>query len=185
MQIELRIMVLLVAFGLSNLAFAEELFGRVVGVTDGDTVTVLVDGQNRQYEVRLFAIDSPETSCHQKRPSASDDACVEHGQPFGKAAKRSLSDLVYGQNVKVVLQRGESYGRAIGTIWVDGVNANLEQVRRGMAWHYKRYAAKEQTPADYDAFDQAEKSARWGRVGLWSSAGNAVAPWEYRHNKAQ
>lgn len=186
MQVELRVMVLVMSFAVSHFAFAEELFGRVVGVTDGDTVTVL-DGQNRQHEVRLSAIDSPETSCHQKRPSASDDACVEHGQPFGKAAKRSLSDLVYGRDVKVVLQRGESYGRAIGTIWVvGGVNANLEQVRRGMAWHYKRYAAKEQTPADYDAFDQAENSARRGRVGLWSSAGNAVAPWEYRHNnKAQ
>lgn len=186
MQIGLRLVTFAMFFALSHLACAEELFGRVVGVTDGDTVTVLDDGQNRQYEVRLFAIDSPETSCYQKRPSASDDTCVEHGQqPSGKAAKRSLSDLVYGRDVKVVLQRGESCGRAIGTIWVDGVNANLEQVRRGMAWHYKRYAAKEQTPADYDAFDQAEKSARWGRVGLWSSAGNAVAPREYRHNKAQ
>lgn len=189
MQIELRVMVfVMMSFAaVSNSVGAEELFGKVVGVTDGDTITIL-DNSNREHQVRLFAIDSPETSCHQKRPSASDDACVEHGQPFGKAAKRSLSDLVYGRDVKVVLQRGESYGRAIGTIWVvgGGVNANLEQVRRGMAWHYKRYAAKEQTPADYDAFDQAENSARRGRVGLWSSAGDAVAPWEYRHNnKAQ
>lgn len=180
MQIELRVMVFVMSFAVSHLAFAEELFGRVVGVTDGDTITVL-DNLNRQHQVRLFAIDSPETSCHQKRPSTSDDECVEHGQPFGKAAKRSLSDLVYDRDVKVVLQRGESYGRAIGTVWAGSVNANYEQVRRGMAWHYKRYAAKEQTPADYDAFDQAENAARQKRVGLWSK-GSAVAPWDYRHN---
>lgn len=184
MQIQLRIFVFVMSFALPHLAVgAEELFGKVVGVTDGDTITVL-DNSNREHQVRLFAIDSPETSCHQKRPSRSDDACVEHGQPFGKAAKRSLSDLVYDRNVKVVLHRGESYGRSIGTIWVDGANANLEQVRRGMAWHYKRYAAKEQTPADYDAFDQAENAARRNRVGLWST-GSAVTPWDYRHdNKA-
>ncbi len=160
---------------------ADDLYGRVVGVTDGDTITVL-DSGNRQHEIRLFAIDSPETGCHLKKPSAYDDECIERSQPFGKSAKRSLSDLVYGKDVKVVLQPGSTYGREIGTIWVNGIDANYEQVRRGMAWHYKHYAAKSQTRAEFASYEQAENAARANQNGLWS-ARNAEAPWEYRRGQ--
>lgn len=161
----------------------EVLSGRVVGVTDGDTLTVL-DANNRQHEIRLFAIDSPETTCHHRQPSIYNDQCVEHGQPFGKAAKRSLSELTYGRGVKVKLQPGESYGRKIGTVWVDSVDANLQQVARGYAWHYKRYAARGQTDIEFAQYSNTEKMARSQRYGLWADP-SSVEPWDYRHSGRQ
>lgn len=163
---------------LSLSASGESIIGEVVGVTDGDTLTLL-NGANRQIEIRLFAIDSPETSCHAHKPSRRDVECVERGQPFGKAAKRSLSEMAFGKMARVVLQPGDSYGRLIGTVWVDGVDVNAMQVARGYAWHYQYYARKGQTHAEFNQYQQAEEHARNQRVGLWADAA-PVEPWNYR-----
>lgn len=57
--------------------FAAEFYGRVVGVSDGDTITVL-DAEQVTHKIRLSGIDAPEKV-----------------QPFGERAKRQLSDWVY------------------------------------------------------------------------------------------
>jgi endonuclease YncB( thermonuclease family) len=175
---------LLTAFVLSvmvvNDSQAETLFGRVVGISDGDTLTVL-DGENKQHVIRLFAIDAPETSCHSKNESVKDELCVEHGQPFGKASKKSLSNLVFGKEVNVEIQPGDSYGREIGTVWAANINANLEQVRRGYAWMYRQYAKRGLLPEEYREMEEAEQKAKENNLGLWSE-GRAVPPWDYRHN---
>ena len=60
---------------------AAEYTGRVVGVSDGDTMTLLVpDGASfKQVKVRLAEIDTPESR-----------------QPYGERAKQTLSDLAFG-----------------------------------------------------------------------------------------
>ena len=159
---------------------AETLSGKVVGVTDGDTITVL-DADNQQHTIRLFAIDAPETSCHAKQPSTWDDECVEHSQPFGKAAKRSLAAMVFGKQVNVILEPGSTYGREIGTIWSGDINANLEQVRRGYAWVYRQYT-RHMPDADRIAINAAEADAQEQHLGLWSDR-SPTPPWDWRHKR--
>lgn len=141
-------------------ATAQPLAGRVVGVSDGDTVTVL-DANRQSHKVRLLGIDSPEKS-----------------QAFGERAKQSLSDLVFNQQVIVEVIQRDRYGRSLGKILRDGQDINLEQIRRGMAWHYKQYA-RDQAPPDRVAYAQAETTARATRAGLWQDT-DPVPPWAFR-----
>jgi micrococcal nuclease len=89
--------------------------GKVVGILDGDTITVLVGG-HQPLKVRLAEIDAPEKS-----------------QAFGQRAKQSLSDLVFGKQVRVEQQDRDRYGRVVGKAYVGSLDVNAEQVRRGMA----------------------------------------------------
>jgi endonuclease YncB( thermonuclease family) len=141
-------------------AAASPITGRVVGVSDGDTVTVL-DANKRTHKIRLLGIDSPEKS-----------------QAFGERAKQSLSDLVFNKQVTVQGSKQDRYGRDLGKIVLDGQDINLEQIRRGMAWHYKQYA-RDQAPEDRQAYADAESTARQNRVGLWQDS-QPVPPWSYR-----
>jgi endonuclease YncB( thermonuclease family) len=134
---------------------AETLTGRVVGVSDGDTITVL-DETNHQTRIRLHQIDAPEKS-----------------QDFGARSKQSLSDLVSGKQVSVEVATTDKYGRTVGKVLVGDVDANLEQVKQGMAWVYRQYA-------NDPAYFAAEEAAKSGKLGLWSQS-NPAPPWEFRH----
>ena len=162
---------------------SETLDGVVVSVTDGDTLTVL-DADKREHVVRLFAIDAPETSCHAQKPSAFDDACQERAQPFGHSAKKTLSSMVFGKEVRVDVQPGRTYGREIGTVWVGNINANLELVRSGYAWMYRQYAKRGLASADFQEMEDAERKAQEKGIGLWSNP-NPTPPWDYRHGGAK
>ena len=144
---------------------ADTLRGRVVGVADGDTVTVL-DAQKVQHKIRLSGIDAPEKS-----------------QAFGQRSKQHLSDLVFGQTVEVGFNKTDRYGRLIGKIVVNGQDANLQQLHAGMAWHYKEYE-REQPPEERRRYAQAEVDARERGVGLWKDP-NPVPPWEFRRAQRQ
>jgi endonuclease YncB( thermonuclease family) len=147
---------LLVAWGLAGTVFGStNIVGRVVGAHDGDTVTVL-DAGNQQIKIRLNQIDAPELS-----------------QDFGRSSKQSLSDLVFGKQVRIEVADTDRYGRTVGTIWIGGTDVNLEQVKRGQAWAYRKYL---KDPAYLDA----EEAAKRARLGLWSLP-NPIPPWEYRH----
>ncbi len=143
----------------AQLSYAAELTGLVVGVSDGDTITVLVD--KTPYKIRLAGIDAPESR-----------------QAFGQASKQHLSALVYKKPVTVLWDKKDRYGRTIGKVMVDGTDACLEQIKAGFAWHYKRYASEQpaQDRADYAA---AEDRAKGERIGLWSDA-QPTAPWDWR-----
>lgn len=145
----------------STTACAETLQGRVIAIADGDTVTVL-DASNTQTKIRLMGIDAPEKK-----------------QAFGQRSKQHLSDLVFDKQVTVEYSKKDRYGRTIGKILVNGVDANLEQVKAGMAWHYKQYQ-KEQTPSDRALYSEAEDQARTGHVGLWIDL-DPTPPWTFRH----
>lgn len=144
-----------------SLGHAATIEGRVVGVADGDTVTVLDDART-QHKIRLSGIDAPEKK-----------------QPFGQRSKESLSELVFSKTVTVETSKRDRYGREVGKVLVDGVDANLEQLKRGMAWHYKAYV-REQSPRDRVLYSEAEEIARMGRVGLWRDE-TPQPPWEFRH----
>ena len=95
--------------------------GKVVGVADGDTITVL-DATNRQHKVRFQGIDAPESN-----------------QAFGSRSKQSLSEMVFGKPIIVQYYKTDKYGRPVGKVLGGGRDINLEQLRAGMAWFYRFY----------------------------------------------
>lgn len=142
-------------------AVAETLHGTVVGISDGDTLTLLT-ADNREVRVRLAEIDAPEL----------------HGQPFGRAAKAALSALAYRRQASAAITTIDRYGRAVALIEVDGVNVNAAMVQQGLAWAYVHF----QTDRRYSAW---EATARQRRAGLWrQNAPPSTPPWQFRHGQA-
>ena len=129
-------------------------------MSDGDTITVL-DASKVQHKVRLAGIDAP-----------------EKGQAFGNRSKENLSRLAFDKTVAAHCHKKDRYGWAVCKVMRGATDANLEQVRAGMAWWYREYA-KEQSPEDRVSYAVAEEHARAGRIGLWKDA-KPVPPWEWR-----
>ncbi len=152
--------VLLYGLFLCVIAQSAELAGRVVAIADGDTVTVLDDHQV-QHKIRLAGIDAPEKK-----------------QAFGNRSKESLSDCAFGKNVVVRWDKLDRYQRKVGTVNSAGVDCNIQQLRLGMAWHYKKYGG-EQPTAERSAYASAEDVARAAKAGLWVES-SPVAPWDFR-----
>lgn len=141
-------------------AYAEVLSGRVVGVADGDTITVL-DNTNTQHKIRLNGIDAPEKK-----------------QAFGNVSKKSLSDMVFGKQVDVEWNKVDRYGRKVGKVMLNDEDVNLEQIKLGLAWFFRKYQS-DLEPADRLAYAEAQQEAEEGKLGLWLDQ-NPVAPWDFR-----
>ena len=132
---------------------------RVVGVSDGDTLTVL-KADKTQVKIRLNGIDAPET-----------------GQDFGSRAKQAASELAFGKDVTVRPMDTDRYGRTVAdVITPDGKSMNREMVRQGMAWWYRQYAPADQELAGLEA------EARAAKRGLWAQS-DPIPPWDWRHGK--
>jgi endonuclease YncB( thermonuclease family) len=145
-------MLLLVAWP----AAADTLQGRVVAISDGDTLTVL-DGKRRQTRVRLFGIDTP-----------------ERRQPYGSRAKQALSRLAFGKEVRVEVVDKDRWGRTVGRVYAGRTDVNAEMVREGAAWVHRRYS-------DDPELLRLEAEARRARRGLWLLPEAACTPpWEWR-----
>lgn len=101
--------------------------------------------------------------------------------PFGQRSKQYLSDLVYGKRAVVEGEKNDRYGRLVGKVLVNGLDANLAQIQAGMAWHYKLYQ-REQSEKDRQTYSAAEDAARAPHIGLWTDAA-PQAPWDFRHTR--
>jgi endonuclease YncB( thermonuclease family) len=135
---------------------ADDLSGRIVGVSDGDTMTLLSNGE--QIKIRLAEIDAPEKS-----------------QPFGVRSKQSLSDLCFNRSAVVKNNGRDRYGRIIGRAVCDGKDVSAEQVHRGLAWVYDRYVTDRSLYAIQD-------DARASNKGLWVDS-SPVPPWDWRRSR--
>ena len=132
------------------------LEGRVVGIGDGDTLTLLVDA--RPVKIRLAQIDAPELR-----------------QPYGRRAKAALSDYAFGKPARVEVVDVDDYDRRVGEVYVAGVHVNFEMVRQGHAWAYTRYAR------GVEIVD-LENEARAAQRGLWRlPEAQREPPWVWRH----
>lgn len=149
---------------LSATAHAEIITGRVVGLADGDTLTIL-DATNQQHKIRLAGIDAPEKN-----------------QDFGQKSKTSLAAMAFNQSARADCRKRDRYQREICVVFVEGKDVGLEQVRAGMAWWYRQYA-KEQTAQESSDYEQAELMAKLHRYGLWDSK-NPTPPWDWRHGQS-
>ena len=131
----------------------EDLTGKVIGVTDGDTITVLVN--RMPVKIRLEGVDAPEAK-----------------QSFGNKSKQALSELVFGKNVVVKKTGEDRYERTLGVIMLGSVDVNARMVEYGWAWHYKKYN-------DEVRLAKLEDKARSAKRGLWADP-NSIAPWDFR-----
>ena len=153
-------------------AQAETIQCKVVGVTDGDTITCLTE-KKEQIKARLYQIDAPES-----------------GQAYGQKAKQALSDLIFNQFVSVETHGQDRYKRILGAIrhspcgqphidcstrFVIITEVNLHMIQQGYAWHYP-------FDGENSEYQQAEQEAREAKRGLWADK-NPVAPWEWRKKK--
>ena len=161
----MKIIIALILALASSTSFADQLIGRVIKVTDGDTVNVLTS-DNATHKIRLSGIDAPEKK-----------------QAFGNKSKQALAELIDGKIVSVEYNKLDKYQRAVGKITFNGQDINLRQVKLGLAWHYKKYE-KEQDVEDRSIYANAEYLAQRDRVGLWTDT-NPLAPWDYRNQKRE
>ncbi|WP_027358057.1 thermonuclease family protein [Desulforegula conservatrix] len=149
---------LLLLIFISSPVFALE--GKVVGISDGDTVTVLTP-EKQQIKVRLYGVDCPESH-----------------QDYGQKAKQFTSDLVFSKTVDLEKIDTDRYGRTVGVIKVGNTVLNEELLKNGFAWYYGQYCKK----PFCSQWQQLESQAKSKKAGLW--AGNSpVAPWDFRKNK--
>ena len=143
-------------------AAAIDFTGKVVAIADGDTLTLLVD--KTQHRIRIDGIDAPERT-----------------QPYSQRARQSLEDLAKGRQVTAHCSKVDRYGRDVCQVVVDGVDVGLEQIRRGFAWFFTRYA-NELPPERRSSYEKAEAEAKAAKGGLWRDQA-PVAPWAFREAK--
>ena len=133
--------------------------GKVIGITDGDTITVLED--KTQYKIRLYGIDCPESH-----------------QDFGKRAKQFTSSIAFDKTANVIKEDTDRYGRTVGIVYVGDICVNEEIIKNGFAWVYQRYCKKEFC----QDWLKLEERARNYKIGLWSYD-SPIPPWDYRKGK--
>jgi len=146
----------------SAAAYADTLTGKVIHIADGDTVTIIAN--NSQHRIRLLGIDAPEKT-----------------QAYGKQSRVALNRAINGKYVTVEWNKRDDYGRIIGKVVYNGIDINLQQIQKGMAWHYT-YFEREQEPEDRSRYAQAEYQAQRDKLGLWQDA-KPTPPWQYRRSR--
>ncbi len=145
------------------------VLGKVVGITDGDTITVLTADANR-IKVRLRGIDAPEKN-----------------QPFGASATQLLASLLSEKSVRLVTHGEDRDRRTIGDVFVrlgnsaprnSEAHVNVMMVQNGLAWHYVQYAPNDNQLA------AAQQQANTRKLGLWADS-NAIPPWSWRNSESE
>jgi endonuclease YncB( thermonuclease family) len=132
----------------------------VVAISDGDTFTLL-DAGSQQVKVRLYGID-----------------CPEKAQDYGTVARQGLSNLIFGQKVRIDKKDVDRYGRTVAIVYNEkGINVNEELLREGLAWHYTQY---DKNPV----WDNLEGEAKRKQRGLWAQA-HPTPPWLWRKEKRE
>lgn len=139
MKMKLYILIILLLIPILSSA---QLKGRIVKVSDGDTV-VLLDSTNTQHKIRLWGID-----------------CPERGQDYGTKATQHTKELCAGKYVTVKVMGKDPYKRTLGIVYVDGVNVNESLLSNGLAWMYRYTKDKN--------YQILEDKARNKKINIWS-----------------
>ena len=142
---------------ISNNLLSLELKGKIIHISDGDTVHLLTS-KNEKIKIRLNDIDAPEAK-----------------QAFGNKSKENIKKFIYQKDVIVEYKKKDQYKRVLGTIYYQNRDINLQQVKDGYAWVYKKYSKN-------PTYFKAEQEARSKKIGLWSDR-NPIEPWVFRKNK--
>lgn len=143
---------------------AEILYGEVIRVWDGDSLH-LQDATGQRHKIRLAGIDAPELE-----------------QPQGEDCRILLAERILRQYVRAEVLRNDRYGRRVAKISLNGSDIGRQQVAAGCAWHYRRFARRQQTPAEYAVYAAAELGAKRRHLGVWGQR-SPQAPWQFRRRR--
>ena len=137
---------------------------RIRRVIDGDSLEVKYAGLfsflRRPFPVRLYGIDAPELA-----------------QPYGQESRKQLQSLVRRGGIRMESMATDRYGRTVGLLYRRrrrDQSVNVEMVRSGMAWWYRRYGGRDL------GFPEAEAEAKRRRCGVWRDGDRIRRPWDYR-----
>ena len=130
---------------------------RVIHVSDGDTITIMMDGEKQK--IRLYGIDTPEIN-----------------QSFGTEAKQFLSDQILNKEVEIVIKDTDRYKRLVAIVYFNNKSMNEVLLKEGWAWWYEAYAKKEYK------YKELQEEAQKKKRGMWRNKGN-IPPWEFRRMK--
>ena len=136
-----------------SILFADPI--KIIKIYDGDTITALTS-QKEKIKIRLYGIDAPELK-----------------QPFGKASKRHLIDLISNKSLNINEKGKDKYGRTLAVLYNGDQNINAQMVIDGYAWAYDKFSK------DYVAFQQ---NAQALKKGLWIDK-DVVRPSDFRKLK--
>lgn len=151
-------LLLCIFFSIIPLDSEESISGKVVAISDGDTIKIYNKVSNKQYKVRLFGIDAPEKK-----------------QDFGRKSKDALAELIHGKNVQISVMGIDQYKRVLGLVIYGNSDINLEMVKKGNAWVYRKYYKSKK-------YLDAEDFAKSKKIGLWSGE-NPIPPWKFRKDE--
>jgi endonuclease YncB( thermonuclease family) len=154
-----RFLLLLPLLAAAHAVSADTISGNVIAIPDGDTLTI-IDRNKKRYRIRLAEIDAPERK-----------------QPYGTRSRNSLAEICFQKQAAAETTEKDSYGRLIGKVSCAGVDANTEQVRRGMAWVNAR-ATLPNSP-----LPEMEANARLRKLGLWAGQ-KPEPPWKWRERQS-
>ena len=157
-------------FSVCRIATADTVAGKVIGVADGDTVTILVvtDTAKTPRKIRISGIDAPEKA-----------------QAFGAVAKTAMSDMAFGKEAVAECRTVDRYGRSICLVRVGQLDVGLSMIEQGLAWHYEKYA-NTQPREEAVSYAVLETASRVAKRGLWRDLDTAlppVPPWDWRRAK--
>lgn len=136
-----------------------QITAKVVGIKDGDTVVVLLEG-NIQKTLRLAEVD-----------------CPEKGQPFGNNARQFTSNQVFGKTISYIETDTDRYGRSIAKVYYDGKYLSEELIKAGLGWWYYQYSSN-------DSLGKLQEKAKNKKIGLWQDP-QPIAPWDFRKIQRQ
>ena len=132
--------------------------GKVIKVTDGDSITIFQEGE--ELRIRLAEIDAP-----------------ERGQPYWRKSREALAKYVAGKEVEVVEVDIDRYERIVGQVYLGDLWVNGALVRGGFAYVYPEYA----TSSRLYAFEQEAKERK---TGIWKlPEKERIKPWVWRKKK--
>jgi micrococcal nuclease len=147
-------------FGHTQAADKDTISVKVVGISDGDTITVLT-ANKQQLRVRLAGIDAPERS-----------------QAYGMKARKHLADQVFGKIIELETRGTDKYKRTLGIVFLNDQDINELMIKDGYAWFYRQYASS-QPDEEVARYAEAEESAKSEGLGLWAGS-DPMPPWTYR-----
>ncbi|WP_459813601.1 thermonuclease family protein [Campylobacter concisus] len=136
-----------------SISFANPI--KIIKIYDGDSITALTS-QKEKIKIRLYGIDAPELK-----------------QPFGKASKRHLIDLVSKKSLNINEKGKDKYGRTLAVLYNGDQDINAQMVIDGYAWAYDKFSK------DYVVLQQNAQSLK---KGLWIDK-YVVRPSDFRKLK--
>jgi len=134
----------------------------LLSVGDGDTVRI-TSGNASKITIRLACIDAPETS----------------QGISGKWSTQTLKRLIQGKPISIKPQIKDRYGRTVAEIYQGSLNINLEMVKLGAAFAYRKYLRQ----CDSETYLAAEAIAKKRKLGIWGSHKVVEKPWDYRRKR--